>query len=285
MVDLRRPLPAYHTTIGNITRLIVFTALFALIFINLYAPFGVESWYKVTRVELFFYSSLVILTGVLVVVISRIIMYHYSKRHPITLFQFILWVLAEILFMAIFYSLFEDLILNDKRSFDTLLKNSIMNTALVLLLPYALQWLYFSWKDQKIKLEAFKEGSPSEETIRNMIAFNDEKGIMQLSIKFDQLLYIEASGNYISIAYSHNYKMRKTLIRNTLKEIENAHPNSDLIRCHRSFIVNFSNVKLMRKTKEGLVLELEASEPIEIPVSKSYIDKVMQIFSRSAGIS
>lgn len=285
MVDLRRPLPAYHTTIGNITRLIVFTALFALIFINLYAPFGVESWYKVTRVELFFYSSLVILTGVLVVVISRIIMYHYSKRHPITLFQFILWVLAEILFMAIFYSLFEDLILNDKRSFDTLLKNSIMNTALVLLLPYALQWLYFSWKDQKIKLEAFKEGSPSEETIRNMIAFNDEKGIMQLSIKFDQLLYIEASGNYISIAYSHNNKMGKTLIRNTLKEIENAHPNSDLIRCHRSFIVNFSNVKLMRKTKEGLVLELEASEPIEIPVSKSYIDKVMQIFSRSAGIS
>lgn len=285
MVDLRRPLPAYHTTIGNITRLIVYTALFALIFINLYAPFGVESWYKVTRVELFFYSSLVILTGVLVVVISRIIMYHYSKRHPITLFQFILWVLAEILFMAIFYSLFEDLILNDKRSFDTLLKNSIMNTALVLLLPYALQWLYFSWKDQKVKLEAFKEGSPSEETIRNMIAFNDEKGIMQLSIKFDQLLYIEASGNYISIAYCHNYKMRKTLIRNTLKEIENAHPNSDLIRCHRSFIVNFSNVKLMRKTKEGLVLELEASEPIEIPVSKSYIDKVMQIFSRSAGIS
>lgn len=285
MVDLRRPLPAYHTTIGNITRLIVFTALFALIFINLYAPFGVESWYKVTRVELFFYSSLVILTGVLVVVISRIIMYHYSNRHPITLFQFILWVLAEILFMAIFYSLFEDLILNDKRSFDTLLKNSIMNTALVLLLPYTLQWLYFSWKDQKIKLEAFKESSPSEETIRNMIAFNDEKGIMQLSIKFDQLLYIEASGNYINIAYSHNNKMRKTLIRNTLKEIENAHPNSDLIRCHRSFIVNFSNVKLMRKTKEGLVLELEASEPIEIPVSKSYIDKVMQIFSRSAGIS
>ncbi len=283
MVDLRRPIPSFHTTIGNITRLIVFTALFALVFINIYAPFGVESWYKVTRLQLLFYSSLVILTGVLVVVISRIIMYHYCKKHTLTLFQFIIWVIAEVFFMALFYSLFENLILSDKRSFETLLKNSILNTALVLLLPYAVQWLYFSWRDQKIRLEAFKEGAPQEETTRNMIAFNDERGVMQLSIKCDQLLFIEASGNYINIAYSHNNRIRKTLVRNTLKEVENTYSDSELIRCHRSYIVNFSNVKLMRKTKEGLVLELEAPEPSEIPVSKSYIEKVMALFSHSAG--
>ncbi len=147
----------------------------------------------------------------------------------------------------------------------------------------AVQWLYFSWRDQKIRLEAFKEGAPQEETTRNMIAFNDERGVMQLSIKCDQLLFIEASGNYINIAYSHNNRIRKTLVRNTLKEVENTYSDSELIRCHRSYIVNFSNVKLMRKTKEGLVLELEAPEPSEIPVSKSYIEKVMHRFSHSVG--
>ena len=60
----------------NIIRLILFTSLFALVFINAYSPFGADRWYNLTRLEFFTYSSLTILIGVLVVVISRIIMYH-----------------------------------------------------------------------------------------------------------------------------------------------------------------------------------------------------------------
>ena len=73
MLDIQKPVPRYLTEKKNLVRLVLFTALFALIFINLYSPFGADKWFDVTRLEFFTYSSLVILTGVLVVVISRII--------------------------------------------------------------------------------------------------------------------------------------------------------------------------------------------------------------------
>ena len=80
MVDFRKPVPAYLNEKGNIIRLILFTALFALVFINIYAPFGADRWFDVNQLEFFTYSSLVILAGVLVVVISRIIMYYHGRK-------------------------------------------------------------------------------------------------------------------------------------------------------------------------------------------------------------
>jgi hypothetical protein len=40
MPDLQKEIPAYLMLKSNIVRLILFTAFFALIFINVYAPFG-----------------------------------------------------------------------------------------------------------------------------------------------------------------------------------------------------------------------------------------------------
>ena len=78
-MDINKKIPDYLTEKGNIIITIFLTAIFALIFINIYSPFNVNYWYEITDTQLFFYSSLIILTGVLVVVISRIIMYHYYK--------------------------------------------------------------------------------------------------------------------------------------------------------------------------------------------------------------
>ncbi len=75
MIFWEKPLPGYLTEKGNMVRHVIFTAAFALVFINMYAPFGVETWYNVTKTQLLLYSSLVILTGVLFIAISRTIMF------------------------------------------------------------------------------------------------------------------------------------------------------------------------------------------------------------------
>ncbi len=137
MPDFQKPLPHYLFQKRNIVSLILFTSVFALVFINIYSPFGADRWFKLTRLELFTYSSLVILTGVLVVVISRIIMYQLCKRHTINLTQYLAWIFAEIMFMALFYTLFEMFILRDSREFTDIIKISARNTALVLLIPYS----------------------------------------------------------------------------------------------------------------------------------------------------
>ena len=280
MPDFEKPIPPYLNEKQNIIRLVVFTSIFALVFINAYSPFGADQWYNVTRLEFFTYSSLTILVGVLVVVISRIVMYHVSKRHSINLWQYLLWIFAEVFSMAAAYAAFEKLFLKDGRLFVDLLKNSARNTALVLLLPYSVLWLYFSWRDKKEQIDRLAEFPSSSENTRNMLAFYDDKGILKFSIKKENLLYLESAENYVNICYLNHGKISKYLLRDTLKKIEETFAGTEIIRCHRSYMVNFEKVKVIRKDKDGLKLEFDNPSVTDIPVSKTYVNAVMQTFSK-----
>jgi DNA-binding LytR/AlgR family response regulator len=55
---------------------------------------------------------------------------------------------------------------------------------------------------------------------------------------------------------------------------------SEIIRCHRSYMVNFDKVKVIRKDKDGLTLELDIPAGIDIPVTKTYVEQVMKTFSK-----
>jgi hypothetical protein len=279
-VDLQSKIPDFITEKSNIVRLVLFTASFALVFINFYSPFGVEYWLGTTRLQLFFYSSLIILTGVLVVVISRIIMFNMVKNCKITYIYFIIWILAEAFFMALFYALFEKIYFKDTRFFVDILRATMLNTALVLLLPYSATWLYFSYKDKKHQLEKMNTGEPSPDQQKNLIPFHDEKGVLRLSVKRENLLYIESSDNYVNIVYLSKDKISKFLLRSTLKRMEELFSNSEIVRCHRCYMVNFEKVKVMKKDKDGLQLELDFPLTTDIPVSRSYFEKVMETFSK-----
>ena len=280
MLDIQKPLPSYLFEKRNIVRLVLFTALFALVFINIYSPFGADKWFNLTKLQFLTYSSLVILTGVLVVVISRIIMYYVCRRHIINMLQYLAWIFAEIMFMALFYAIFEKFILKDIRLFTDLVKLSATNTALVLLLPYSVMWLYFSWRDKKEQIERMADIQSFSGNTRDMIPFYDDKSILKFSVKKDSLLYLESTENYVSICYLNKGKVSKYLLRDTMKKMEENFAGTEIIRCHRSYMVNFEKVKVIRKDKEGLVLELDNPSVIDIPVSKTYVDNVMQTFSK-----
>ena len=282
-MDLNQKIPDYLIEKRNIVRLIMLTAFFALVFINIYAPFGVKTWFNkdVSQIQLFFYSSLITLTGVLVLVVSRIIMYQVCKRiEKITLGQYLIWIGAEVISMSMFYALYEEIFLNDQRSFLTASKISIENTALVLLIPYSMLWLYFSWIDRSRKLKELW-GSDITYDLNEMMPFKDEKGIMRISIKTADLLFLQAADNYVTIFYNTQQKQGKYMLRSSLKLIETDLKGSPLIRCHRSYMVNFSKVKIIRRQSDGLRLELEAATLIEIPVSKTYMEEVFKAFGHN----
>lgn len=280
MIDFSNPLPKYLTDKGNIVRLIALTATFALVFINIYAPFGSETWFEITEWEFFAYSSLVILTGVLVVVISRIIMYHVSKRKTLLIWNYLTWAIAEVFFMALFYTLFEKFIIHDSRFILDLFKISAKNTALVLLLPYSVIWLYFSWKEKKNQLIKLTENPASIDSSKNMIPFHDEKGELRFSLKMESLLYLESADNYVNIYYTDKDKVSRFTLRNTIKRLEEAFKGTEVIRCHRSYMVNFEKVKILRKDKDELNLELDVQSLISLPVSKTYVQNVMETFTK-----
>jgi DNA-binding LytR/AlgR family response regulator len=222
----------------------------------------------------------VILTGVLVVVISRIVMFYICRRQMINIWQYLAWIGAEILMMALFYTLFEKFILKDVRNFPDLVKISAQNTALVLLLPYSILWLYFSWREKKEQIERMADIQSFPDNSRDMIPFYDDKSALKFSVKKENLLYLESTENYISICYLNKGKVSKYLLRDTMKKMEENFAGTEIIRCHRSYMVNFEKVKVIRKDKDGLKLELDNPSVIDIPVSKTYADNVMQTFSK-----
>ena len=273
------PIPPYLNEKKNIVSLVVFTAVFAIAFINIYSPFEVSSWQRKTDLTLFTFSSFITLIGMLIIVVSRIMMYYIYRNKSLILWKYLVWIFCEISCMALFYSLFVKLALNDERMFTEILELNLKNAALILLLPYAISWLYFAWQDKKELVERMAENKSFPGNNLDMIAFYDEKQELRFSVKKESMLYLESAENYVSICYLNKGKISKYLLRNTLKKMEDFFAGTDIIRCHRSYMVNFQKVKVIRKDKDGLVLELDSPTTLDIPVSKTYVDSVMSTFT------
>lgn len=275
-----KAIPEYLTRKGNLIRLVIFTAVFALAFINIYDPFRVDTYLELRGIRLFLYSSFVILTGMLVVVVSRIVMYHLSKRRQLNYWRYILWVFLEILVMAFVYSIYVKFILADSRDFMEISSVSMKNTSLIILLPYTILWLFFSWQDKSYKLQELEEQEPSTTNAKPaMIPFKDEKGTLRLSVQNSDLLYLEAADNYVTIYYYFGEKVQKFMVRNSVRSYEEQFRGSNIIRCHRSYMVNLDKVRIIRKEKDGLHLEIDSKPPISLLVSKTYVPAVMEAFT------
>jgi hypothetical protein len=277
-IDLNHRLPGYLTEKNNIVTTILFTAGFALLFLNLYKPFGSMTGFEVSGPTLLLYSSGVILAGVLVVALSRIIMYQAVRRRmKPKVWQYLVWVAVEIAAMSLFFTLFEKVILHDQRSFTDIAGRSVHNTSLTLLLPYAILWLYFSWRDSKIRLSEIQE-QPDAPDQKPMIPLRDEKGILRLSLKRSDIIYIQGSDNYVTVWYQARDKVSRFMLRNTLRTMEDELREESVIRCHRSYLVNIEKVKLIRREKDGLSLELDSIPACTVPVSRTYMHDVLGAF-------
>ena len=270
-------IPTYIYDKQHIVQLILWTAFFALVFINIYKPFSSSSWYNVSEFKFFVFSSLIILTGVLVVVLSRIVMFHWGKQHTISVGSYSIWILLEIFFMSLFYTIYT-LVLNPERDYMDVFESSTINTSLVLLLPYSVLHFYFSYKDKERRLQLLEEHQAETVARQSVFSFYDEKQELRLSVKRSELLYVESADNYVCIWYLSKGQLTKFLLRNSLKAMEENFADTNVLRCHRSYMVNFDQVKVIRREKEGIFLELGIERVPDIPISKTYSEKVMRWF-------
>lgn len=283
-MDFNKTIPEYLLEKRNIVKLILLTASFALIFINAYQPFGSDNWltpYELPDYMYFVLSSVLVIFGMLVVTISRIIMYRLHKYHNFTpiLGYYLLWILGELFCMSVSFVLFEKIAFDDLRNVVDLFKTSSINTALVLLLPYSVLWLYFSWNDKNQKLKVINSLSQDSSIPKpSMINFYDSKKEVKFSVKLPDLIYIKGADNYITIYYKDGQKLSSIMIRYSMKQVEDELSSRGIVRCHRSYIVNTMHVKMFERTRDGIVIKLEAPIDVSIPVSKSYAKEVFDRF-------
>ena len=138
-------------------------------------------------------------------------------------------------------------------------------------MPYSALWLYFSWKDKVHKLELLVENEIQNKN--EIISFYDDKGEFRVSLKKENLLYIESADNYVIIWYMNKGKLSKYMLRNTMKNMESVFADTNIFRCHRSFMVNFDQVRIIKREKSGIFLQMDIDNVPEIPISKTYSEK------------
>lgn len=279
---LFQKIPKYLLTKQNQTMMVLFVSVFAVIFINIFKPFGSEDWMtkgRFTPTQYLLWSTILVTMGMSIVAISRVIMYHYSKKptNDISILKYALWVIVELLLLSASFTALALITSYGGISRDPMeiYKNALQNTIFIMFIPYLICIMYLSYQDKSAKLRTIMEENIGTKST-SFITFHDDRGILQLSVAKENLLYIESADNYISTWYLKNGQLKKQLIRTTMRDLTSQLADTNIVRCHRSFMVNLDQVKVLRREKDNLFIELGYSGLKEIPISKTYGEEVLR---------
>jgi DNA-binding LytR/AlgR family response regulator len=98
-----------------------------------------------------------------------------------------------------------------------------------------------------------------------------------LVLSLHDFLYAEVNHNYVTIHYLCNQEVKTKDIRTTLANVLKGIVSSDVIQCHRSYIVNIRNIISATGNMNGYKLKIN-SDFHKIPVSRSYVDVFLSKF-------
>jgi tetratricopeptide (TPR) repeat protein len=90
----------------------------------------------------------------------------------------------------------------------------------------------------------------------------------KLEINLNKLIFIEAQENYSKVVWTEGDKIREKLLRVTLKNIEHQIVDANIIRCHRSYIINTGVKFTILGNSNGYRLKSRLIKQT-IPVSRS----------------
>jgi hypothetical protein len=93
-------------------------------------------------------------------------------------------------------------------------------------------------------------------------------------VRRDDIEYLEAARNYVTVSTGE----RDFLVRNTLAKLEQQLAPGQIVRTHRSYLVNIDKITEIRSTETGgYEIHLESGKTV--PLSRGYRDKFRSMFT------
>lgn len=244
--------------------LILVTGIYVILFMNLYLPFNVNNWYRKETIPLFIILSSFGLIGMFVIMISQIVIREVFKIKAVKNYQIILWFLAELLLLTVtMYFIYGDTDLEGSARLNEIFL-TFKYTILILVIPYAGVLFYLHTTQKGESIDSLLSAS------NHLVNILDENDELHIAIDLDQLLFIKSADNYAAVYYVKDDKIRKELVRTTLKRLESQLDEFPIRRCHRSYMVNINKISVSMKSNQGLSLALKDYPDETIPVSKNY---------------
>jgi hypothetical protein len=248
--------------------LVVFSGIFSTFFILIYNPFNLDQIRYDSALGHYLPIWSAGIFGAIILSITQFLLRPRFNLSRFNLRQFTLWSIFEFMCLCIsFYLLFGE----SKEPFITEVLLIIKYTISLAIIPYLLAYLLIAVFKLKTQVEQ-KVNSPKPSS--NQQIFTHENGTILFGIKAKQILYLKSENNYTSIYYDQDGKVEKKLIRTNLKSISKTIvDNLDLMRIHRSFMVNLQKVEIIHREKGGFQLQLEHLPNSLFKVSETYKDE------------
>lgn len=241
--------------------LFVFGSLiFTILFLYLFVPFNINYWISYPKELEFLGLAGFGIIGFLVIagaqILTRVIWKDrvYTRKHLILWFVLELFIITSIL--ATVYGTATSPWITE---FFATIKFSALIYSLWYLLGLSILVAINPVKSEIVEMD------PKQE----MINFRDENDKIKLSVHQKDLLYLESADNYVMIFYILDDGVGRDMIRTSLKKIHTEVEAHNIIRCHRSFMVNMQNVIFARKSGRNYELKLRHIDQY-IPVSRNF---------------
>ncbi|MBQ9661227.1 MAG: LytTR family transcriptional regulator [Bacteroidales bacterium] len=281
MTKFKDPLPRYLLESRQIRSTVLFTALFSLLFILLTLPFSGNTWLALSDNEVFLHTVAYVATAVLLVILSRFQMGRCRGMELFTMTAYIIWNAAEVVAVSLLYALFAP----DRAEFWRQFFCALPYSAVCLSVPLAFCSLQAALRDRDNTIRLMNYGNvvsdrPAAHYSEQRITLFDNNGVLKFSISPDNLYFIESDDNYIKAWYTDSGgEIKQYMLRCRLKTVEDSFADSELVRCHRKYIVNIRKVSILKSQKEGYKIAFDNDALDPVPISKTYEQAVLARFN------
>ena len=245
--------------------------VFAFVFTLYYQPCDLHELLTMDNVSFSFNATILFCIAFVTLSITRWGLCILGKSRSLTGVNYLLWCVGEIILMSLFSAMYVVLISTDTIPYFTTSGIVFLSLTTIFIYPYGVLWLCY---DRQSRINIYS--APSDDT--SLLRFYDEYKKLRLVIAQEAVMFIKSEDNYVQIHYLDRNMSKKFMLRSSMRALEEDLAKRGLVRCHRSYFINPSYIKIVHKDESGLIVaELNQEGFDSIPISRKYHDQITKL--------
>ena len=245
--------------------------LFAFVFCQYSRPYVMYDFLSMENATFSFNSTILLCILFVTLTITRWVLFAIGKLRNLSGIAYLLWCVGETMVAALFCSLYLVLISHTNHTFFEVSGVTFMNLLTTTVYPLGIMWLCF---DRYLRNDDSEKSADESSLIR----FYDEYKKLRLVIANEAVIFIKSEENYVQIHYLDKNKTKKFVLRSSMRALEGDLSKKGLVRCHRSYFINPSYIKIVHRDESGqIVAELNQNGFDSIPISRKYQDEITKL--------
>lgn len=259
---------------------IFWVGIFVALFLFLIRPFSIEGEWADLAMASAGFGAVTVVFGWIFEFSTRYVFRLKMDGPSWTLGKWILTSIILIVWIALGNYLFVNWLMDWRAMGYFSFLRMIGYTSLIGIFPVALSGVLIQLRETQKNEESAADISESLKSSlgvgQTMVTLEPENGA-ELLVNASDIRFVEAMQNYVTVWFLIDGELKKEVLRSTLTAAEKQFEHSDVVRCHRSYLVNADAIEKVSGNAQGLKLKLQDVSDMEIPVSRSFIPTIKEL--------